>query len=213
MSFTAVWVRVGPQPPLPSPLPRRGEGTDGGEPMTPQMTAGSSATWNGWRIARWSAVAVLLLVPLAMMQVVPDWHWGPGAFVLVGIVLGGPVLLYEVAARRAASTAYGLGAALALATCFMLVWTTLVRDDGNGIGFLTLVLAAAVSAFAVRLRAGGMARAMLGMAGIQAFLGLMIATAPVATAAPRGAGGVLVMMGVFVALWLTAAACFRSARA
>ena len=26
--------------------------------------------WNGWRIARWSAVAILLLVPLGMMQVV-----------------------------------------------------------------------------------------------------------------------------------------------
>src|SRR5258705_14022284 len=68
--------------------------------MTPHMTAGSNTTWNGWRIARWSAVAVLLLLPLAMMQVVTDWHWGPGGFVLAGIVLGGPVLLYEVAARR-----------------------------------------------------------------------------------------------------------------
>ena len=59
--------------------------------------------WNGWRIARWSAVAILLLIPLAMMQVVPDWNWGPGAFVLAGIVIGGPVLLYELAARRSAS--------------------------------------------------------------------------------------------------------------
>jgi hypothetical protein len=171
--------------------------------MTPHMTAGSNTSWTGWRIARWSAVAVLLLLPLAMMQVVPDWNWGPGGFVLAGIVLGGPVLLYEMAARRAGSSAYGLGAALALATCFMLVWTTLVRDDGNGIGFLILVLAAAVSAFAVRLRAEGMARAMLGMAGIQAFLGLMIATAP------RGISGALLATGVFVALWLIAAACFR----
>ena len=175
--------------------------------MTPHMTAGPNTPLK--RVARWSAVAVLLLLPLAMMQVVPDWHWAPGAFVLAGIVLGGPVLLYEVAARRAGSSAYGLGAAVALATCFMLVWTTVVRDDGNGIGFLTLVLAAAACAFAVRGRAAGMARAMLGMAGIQAFLGLMIATAPSTVDAPRGVTGVLLMTGVFVALWLVSAGCFR----
>ena len=178
--------------------------------MTVQMTAGPNPSWNGWRIARWAVVAGLLLVPLAMMQVVPDWHWGPGGFVLAAIVLGGPVLLYEVAARRSGSSAYGLGAAIALATGFALVWTTLVRDDGNGIGFLTLVLAAAVSAFAVRGRAAGMARAMLGLAGIQAFLGVMIATAPATVDAPR----VLVMTGVFATLWLVSAGCFwRSARA
>jgi hypothetical protein len=168
---------------------------------------------NPWRIARWSAVAILLLIPLAMMQVTPDWHWGPGGFVLAGIVLGGPVLLYEAAARRAASSAYGLGPAIALAPSFLTVWTTVVRDDGNGIGFLMLVMAAAVGAFAAGFRAAGMARAMLSVAGIQAFLGLMIATAPTTAHAPQGVVGVLLASGVFVALWLIAAGCFwRAAR-
>src|SRR5258707_6150339 len=84
--------------------------------MTPHMTAGSNTTWNGWRIARWSAVAVLLLLPLAMMQVVTDWHWGPGGFVLAGIVLGGPVLLYEVAAPRVRAGPLTGGAGLPPAT-------------------------------------------------------------------------------------------------
>lgn len=166
-----------------------------------------------WRLARWSAVAILLLVPLGMMQVIPDWHWGPGAFLLAGMVLGGPVLLYEAAARRAASSAYGLGAAIALATSFLTVWTTLVRDDGNGIGFLVLVLAAAVGAFAAGFRAAGMARAMVGVAGIQAFLGLMIATAPVTASMPGGSLKALAFSGVFAALWLISAGCFwRAAR-
>src|SRR5258705_6914611 len=106
--------------------------------MTPHMTAGSNTTWNGWRIARWSAVAVLLLLPLAMMQVVTDWHWGPGGFVLAGIVLGGPVLLYEVAARRARAAPYGVGAARPPATIFLLGWATLVRRGGHGLGLFVL---------------------------------------------------------------------------
>jgi len=116
-----------------------------------------------------------------------------------------------MAARAGANPAwtYRAGVASALATGFAVMWTTVVRDDGNGLGFLTLVLAAAVCAFAVRGRAEGMARAMLGVAGIQAFVGSMIATAP-STEQPLR---MLSFTGVFAALWLVSAVCFwRSAR-
>lgn len=168
------------------------------------MTEGI-ANWNGWRIARWSAVAILLLIPLAMMQVVPDWNWGPGAFVLAGIVIGGPVLLYEVAARRSASTAYGLGAAVALATSFVTVWTTVVRDDGNGLGFFGAVFTAAACAFVAKGKAEGMARAMLATAGVQALLAAMVATAPITEQPIR----ILMLSGVFSGLWLASAVLFR----
>lgn len=161
--------------------------------------------WKGWRIARWSAVVILLLVPLAMMQVVPDWNWEPGGFVLAGVVIGGPVLLYEVAARRSASTAYGLGAAIALATAFLTVWTTIVRDDGNGLGFFGAVLTAAACAFVAKGRAEGMARAMLATAGVQALLATLVATAPTTMEPVKR----LVASGVFCALWLASAELFR----
>ena len=114
-----------------------------------------------------------------------------------------------MAARLGAnrSWTYRAGVASALATGFAVVWTTVVRDDGNGLGFLTLVLAAAVSAFAVRGRAEGLARARLGVAVIQAFVGLMIATAP-STEQPLR---VLLFAGVFVVLWLVSAGCFWKA--
>ena len=164
-----------------------------------------TTSWTPWRIARWLGVVVLLLIPLAMMQVVPDWNWGPGAFVLAGIVIGGPVLLYEVAARRSASTAYGLGAAVALATAFVTVWTTIVRDDGNGLGFFGAVFTAAACAFAVKGKAEGMARGMLATAGVQALLAWLVATAPITQEPMR----ILMLSGAFCVLWLASAALFQ----
>ena len=59
-----------------------------------------------------------------------------------------------------------------------------------------------------------MARAMLAVAGVQALLGLAIATAPSTIIADaKGPLGVLVLSGGFVGLWLLAAFLFhRSAR-
>src|SRR3954470_24074516 len=152
--------------------------------MTGSSEMAGAGTWNVWRIARWSAVPILLLVPLVMMQIIHDWHWGPGAFVLAGLVIGGPVLLYEVAAGKSTSPAYGIGAAVALATSFLTVWTTIVRDDGTGIAYFLLIMAAAVGGFSAWFRAAGLARTMLGVVIMQALLGIAIATAPVTEAVP-----------------------------
>jgi hypothetical protein len=89
--------------------------------------------------------------------------------------------------------------------------STIVRDDGNGIGFLLLVLTAAVAAFAAWFRPAGMARAMLGVAVMQALVGIAIATAPVTASMPDGAFRALVFSGFFVVLWLISAICFRAA--
>lgn len=106
---------------------------------------------------------------------------------------------------------YRSGVAVAVAAALLTVWTTLVRDDGNGLGFLMLVMAALVGAFAAGLRAAGMARAMLGIAIMQVLLGLAIATAPPVASAPGGSSRALLQGGVFTLLWLVSAAFFRTA--
>jgi hypothetical protein len=177
--------------------------------MTGSSERAGRGDWNYWRIARWSAVPILLLIPLVMMQSTPDWHWGPGGFVLAGIVIGAPVLLYEVAASRSMSSAYGIAAAVALAASFLTVWTTIVRDDGNGIGFFMLIMAAAVGGFATWFRPAGMTRAMLGVAIMQMLLGTMIATAPPIASTPNGSLRAILSSVVFAGLWLVSAAFFR----
>ena len=116
----------------------------------------------------------------------------------------------EWAAARG-SRAYRAGVAVALATSFMIVWTTVVRDDGNGIGFFLLIMAAAVGGFSAWFRPAGMARTMLGVAIMQVLLGVAIATAPSTASMPDGSFKALFFSGIFAALWLMSAIFFRAA--
>ena len=113
--------------------------------------------------------------------------------------------------RASGSRAYRAGVAVALLASFLTVWTTIVRDDGNGIGFFLLIMAAAVGGFAAWFRPAGMARTMIGVAFMQAMLGLAIATAPSTAAMPDGSLRILVFSGFFAALWLVSAVLFRAA--
>lgn len=171
----------------------------------------SAQARNYWRIARWAGALALLLTPLMMMQISDGWHWTVGSFVVAGIVIGGIGLLYEFAEKASGSRAYRAGAAVALVTSFLTVWTTFVRDDGNGIGFFLLVMAAAAGAFAAWFQAPGMARSMLGVAIMQSLLGIAIATAPSTASMPDGSSKALLFSGFFTALWLVSAAFFRAA--
>ncbi|MGQ0661929.1 hypothetical protein [Sphingosinicella sp.] len=170
-----------------------------------------TGVWNPWRIARWTAALALLLTPAVMMQVSDEWHWTIGSFVFAGVVIGGTMLLYEFAERASGSRAYRLGVGVALVTSFLTVWTTIVRDDGNGMGFVLIIMAAAVGAFAAWLRPAGMARTMLGVAIMQALWGIAIATAPVTARIPDGPSRALVFSAFFTTLWLISAALFRAA--
>jgi hypothetical protein len=108
-------------------------------------------------------------------------------------------------------SAYRAGVAVAVLASFLTVWTTIVRDDGNGAGYFMVILAAAVGGFAAWFRAAGMARAMLGVAVMQMLLGLLIATAPVTASVPGGSFKALLFNGFFMALWLLSATFFRVA--
>lgn len=167
--------------------------------------------WNHWRIARWSAASALLLTPLVMMQFSDEWHWTIGSFILAAAVIGGVGLLYELGERLSGHRSYRAGGVVALAVSVLTLWTTIVRDDGSGLGFILLIMAAAVGTFAAWFRPAGMARAMLGVGIMQTLLGAAIATAPATAALSDGGSRVLWFSAAFALLWLTSAACFRAA--
>ncbi len=107
--------------------------------------------------------------------------------------------------------AYKAGVVVAITTSLLSVWTTIVRDDGTGIGYFMVIMAAAVGGFSASFRQQGMARAMLGVAVMQLSLGSLIATAPVTATMPGGVFKVLLFNGLFTLLWLVSAALFRAA--
>jgi hypothetical protein len=109
------------------------------------------------------------------------------------------------------SRAYRAGVAVALVASFLTVWTTLVRDDGTGIGYFLVIMAAVVGGFSAWFRPAGMARTMLGVAIMQALLGVAIATAPSTANMPDGSFRALLFSGFFTALWLISATFFRVA--
>ncbi|HUE79423.1 MAG TPA: hypothetical protein VMN38_07315 [Sphingomicrobium sp.] len=113
--------------------------------------------------------------------------------------------------KASKSGAYRAGVAVALVTSFLTVWTTIVRDDGTGIGFFLVIMAAVVGGFAAWFRPSGMARTMLGVAIMQALLGVAIATAPSTANMPNGAFRALLFCGFFTVLWLISASYFRVA--
>ncbi|MGE0846369.1 MAG: hypothetical protein AB7L41_08865 [Flavobacteriaceae bacterium] len=101
--------------------------------------------------------------------------------------------------------------AVAVVTAFLIVWTTIVRDDGNAAGFFMLILATLVGGFAARFRPAGMARTMLGVAIMQVLLGMLVATAPSVANTPDGSFRAMLFCGGFTVLWLVSAALFRAA--
>lgn len=110
-------------------------------------------------------------------------------------------------ARWSTGKAYRAGVFLAGVTAFLTVWTTIVRDDGNAAGSFMVVLAAAVGAFAAGLQAQGMARALVGVAVMNAAMGALLATDPSTPSVERAVLWTVVLSG----LWLASAALFRRA--
>jgi hypothetical protein len=117
----------------------------------------------------------------------------------------------DEARQTGGSGTYRAGAAVALASSLLTIWTTVVRDDGNGIGFFMLVMAMAVGAFSASFRAAGMSRTMVGVAIMQLALGMLIATAPSTANLRGGSARALLFSGGFALLWLISAAFFRAA--
>jgi len=109
------------------------------------------------------------------------------------------------------SRAYRSGIAVALLVSFLTLWTTVVRDDGTGIGWFLVIMAALVGSFSAWFRPAGMARTMLGVAIMQALLGIATATTPSSATMPDGSFKALLFSGFFAALWLISAALFRAA--
>lgn len=75
-----------------------------------------------WSAARWTAPALLLLVPLIAMQFTDEVVWTAFDFAFAAVMLFGAAGLYELAARRIERPAMRLLAGALILGGMMFVW-------------------------------------------------------------------------------------------
>jgi hypothetical protein len=158
----------------------------------------------------WGGAAALLALPAIAMRLGANGvQWGGADFLVFGTMLVVACGLYELATRTSANRGYRLAAGIAIATGFLTVWANLavgmIGNEGNRFNLLFggVLAVAAIGAALARLRAHGMAKAMLAAGIAQA---LVVAAAFVGGWDMRGA----VFSALFVAPWLLSAALFRT---
>ena len=180
--------------------------------------AGAGRRPSRWRLAGWTAAALVLLVPFVAMQVTDEVAWSARDFALMaGLVLGVGVPL-ELAVRATGNAAYRQAVAVALVGAFLLVWLSLgvglIGADGDPANVLYggVLAVGVVGAVLARFRARGMARALAATALAQGAvaLGALLAGLGLPDTGPLK---IVVLNGLFVGVWLGAAALFRRAAA
>ena len=182
----------------------------GEEAMKKRRTAYRSAA----RVAL--ATAVILMVPLVAMQFTDEVAWGPGDFIVMGAVLFGTGLSYELVAGRSGNITYRAGVGLGLATAFLLVWLNLavgvIGSSGNpaNLMYIGVLAVGIIGATMARFQPHGMARALLATAFAQ---GLVAVIALVFRLGSPGSGPlqIVALNGFFVALFVGSAWLFRRA--
>lgn len=171
-----------------------------------------------WRIIGWGGAVALLLIPFVAMQFTREMNWGPGDFLFVGLVLGTLGGLIELGVRISRDPFYRAGFGLALLGALLVIWANVAvgivgsDDNPNNAFFFWALLVGVAGAAIARLRANGMALAMLATA-LALWAALAIAQAgptdePWVPALREAAG-----TSLFALMFLASAALFqRSAR-
>jgi hypothetical protein len=158
-----------------------------------------------WRPIGWAVPLTLLTIPW-----LARWPWTASDFIVAAAmfaIVGGT---FELAVRASGSAAYRGGAAVALATAFLMTWINLAvgiignEDNALNLMFFGVIAVALVAAIA---------RAMAVAAAVQAAIGIGIFAFSAGASEPPGPFGLLLLIEFFAGMWLVSAWLFRKAAA
>jgi len=165
----------------------------------------------GWvRYVGWGGAVALILLPLVAMRFAPESgvNWTLSDFVFAGVLLGTVGLLLELAVRAGRNLSHRLGAALAIGTGFLLIWSNLavgyIGDGSSPLNSIFLAIPAVTLLGALMLRMRPQPMAVLLMATAVAH-GI---TAAVGYPQDPVTGPISI---VFVGMWSAAAWLFHRA--
>ena len=163
---------------------------------------------NPWRIAGWSLASLILLLPLVAMQFTAEVNWDLFDFLFAAVLILAVAIPFELTVRLTRNNFYRGGIAMALAASFLTIWANGAvgmigaEDNAYNLLFLGVIIVALAGAAIARLRAGGMALAMLAAAAAQ--------VAVAAGGMPSDMRGGIFSM-CFALPWLISAVLFRGA--
>jgi len=185
--------------------------------------AGRTNDGSGRRRSLWKrpalVTALILLIFLLANHFVDGWNWPPRAFVVVGALLLGIGLTYELVTRNRDAIAYRAAVGIAIAAAFLLTWGNFVQMADvtpTAAIYFGVPIVGVIGAAVARLRPNGMALALFVTALAQALvlavaLMMLITRNPqVTTWTPpewRGFGG----NAIFAMLFAGSALLFRKA--
>jgi hypothetical protein len=175
--------------------------------------------WRGrhLRLAAWGAAAALLLTPLVAMRFTDEVVWTPFDFAFAAVLIGSVGIGLELAMRLGPNGLYRAGAATALGTGFLMIWinaaVSIVGGDDSPAGplFLAVPIVALAGAALARLKAAGMARAMVATAAAQVAVPVFAQLAGLGVSSFEDIAKVAVLTAGFAAMWLGAGWLFARA--
>ena len=162
------------------------------------------------------ATALVLLIPLVLMQLNKEVVWTISDFVIGGALLFGTGLAYVLVARMGSNGSYRLGAGVAVAAGLLLIWGNLAvgiignEDNPANLLFGAVLAVAFVGALVARFQPLGMSRAMFTAAFTQ-FLVPLVAAVIWQPEVNLGMLYVLALNSIFAGIWVASGWLFRRA--
>jgi len=181
----------------------------GNKAVAGNTESGAGRRWSRWRIAAWTAAALVLLLPVIAMQFTDEVAWDVADFAIFGALIVGAGIAFELAAKKTGNAAYKTGVGLALAATFLLIWVNgavgIIGNEGNNanLWFYGVLAVGLIGALIARFEPQGMARAMIATAAAQLLVFV------IALVAGWGFTGPITFF--FLAFWVGSARLFQNA--
>jgi hypothetical protein len=171
-----------------------------------------------WRLLLWAVPTALLTTPaVMMMRAAEGWDWSGFDFVFGAVLLYGTTGLIDLAIRKGGSTAYRLGAGLAVLAAFLLIWINgavgVIGNEDNpaNLVFFGIIAVALAGSILARFEARGMSRAMLVACALNAAVAAAVPVFAWGADEPPGAIGLTFLIGGFALMWGLSSALFAKA--
>lgn len=166
-----------------------------------------------------AGTAFILFIPLVAMQFTDEVNWNLFDFIVMGALVFGTGLAYELVSKKGDKTAYRVAVGVALAGTFLLFWVNgavgIIGNEGNPANMMysLVFVVGIIGVFFARFEPRGMARTLFAMALAQMLVPVvaLIVWPPPATSWSPGVAGVFVLSGFFAMVFVVSAMLFHRA--